>query len=215
MARARVPHDAAVQHCLEYLGSSHPDYELEGSVRSVVHFEDILPAAPTCVAYAPINLDGQISFVVDVPPEVYELVRLVVHLARCLYAECGDGLRHPLRAHNHDHPYHLPQLLGGLLDNPGIVHIKLAPKQRRQDWLSGNCLPPPPRPLFLPQVHQSVHNVFVRLETPVGHAYNRREEDVEQKGREYAPLARPYSQANHPEHTLSSSRTHARMPSWN
>ena len=32
----RAPRDAAVQHCLEYLGSEHPDFELEGSVRSVV-----------------------------------------------------------------------------------------------------------------------------------------------------------------------------------
>ena len=28
---------------------------------------------------------------VEVSPEVYKLVRLVVHLARCLYAECGGG----------------------------------------------------------------------------------------------------------------------------
>ena len=48
--------------------------------------------------------------------------------------------------------------------------------------------PPPPRPLFLPRVHQSVHDVFVRLETRVGHVYNRREEDVEQEGCEYGPL---------------------------
>ena len=39
---------------------------------------------------------------VDGPPEVYELVRLAVHLVRCLYAECGGGLRHPLLALTHD-----------------------------------------------------------------------------------------------------------------
>ena len=33
VVRARTPRDAAVQHCLEYLGSKHPDLELEGSVR--------------------------------------------------------------------------------------------------------------------------------------------------------------------------------------
>ena len=98
VARAWVPRDAAVQHCLEYLGSEHPDFELEGSARSVVQFEGILPEAALCVAYAPIDLDGQVSIVVDVPPEVYEFVRLVVRLARCLYAECGDGLRHALHA---------------------------------------------------------------------------------------------------------------------
>ena len=48
-----------------------------------------------CVA--PVDLDGQVGIVVDVSPEVYKLVRLVVHLALCLYAEYGGGLRHPLR----------------------------------------------------------------------------------------------------------------------
>ena len=38
-----------------YLGSSHPDFELEGSARSVVQFEGILPEAAPCVAYAPIS----------------------------------------------------------------------------------------------------------------------------------------------------------------
>ena len=50
------------------------------------------------IVYAPIDLDGQVGIVVDVPPEVYELVRLVVPLARCLYAEYGDGVLHPLSA---------------------------------------------------------------------------------------------------------------------
>ena len=31
------------------------------------------------------DLDGQVGIVVDVSPELYKLVRLVVHLARCLY----------------------------------------------------------------------------------------------------------------------------------
>ena len=31
----------------------------------------------------------------DVSPEVYELLRLVVNLAHCLYDEYGGGLRHP------------------------------------------------------------------------------------------------------------------------
>ena len=95
VARARAPRDAVGQHCLEYLGSEHPDFELEGGARSVVQFEGVLPEAASCVD-APIALDGQVSIVVDVPPEVYKLVRLVLHLARCLYAECGGGLRHPL-----------------------------------------------------------------------------------------------------------------------
>ena len=48
--------------------------------------------------YAPIDFDGQIGIVVDVPPEVYELLRLVVHMPRCLYAARGGGLQHPLLA---------------------------------------------------------------------------------------------------------------------
>ena len=47
-----------------------------------------------------------------------------------------------------------------------------------------------PRALFLPQLHKSVHDMFVRLETRVGHVYSRREEDVEQERREHAPLAK-------------------------
>ena len=98
VARAQASRDAAVQHCLDYLGSEHPDFELEGSTRPVVQFEGVLPKAAPCVAYASIDLDGKVGIVVDVPPEVYELFRLVVHLARCLYAEYGGGLRHPLHA---------------------------------------------------------------------------------------------------------------------
>ena len=98
VARARAPRDAAVQHCLEYLGSDHPYFELEGSARLAVQFQGVLLEAAPCVTYAPIELDGQVGIVVNVPAEVYKLVRLVVHLARCLYAECGGGLRHPLRA---------------------------------------------------------------------------------------------------------------------
>ena len=87
VARARAPRDAAVQHCLEYLGSWHPDFELEGSAWSVVQFEGVLPEAAPRVAYAPVDLDGQFGIVVDVSSEVYKLVRLVVHLARCLCAD--------------------------------------------------------------------------------------------------------------------------------
>ena len=70
VARTRAPRDAAVQHCLEHLGSQHPDFELEGSARSVVQFEGVLPEAAPCIAYSPVDLDGQAGIVVDVPPEV-------------------------------------------------------------------------------------------------------------------------------------------------
>ena len=42
MARAWALRDAAVQHCLEYLGSEHSDLDLEGGARSVVQFEGVL-----------------------------------------------------------------------------------------------------------------------------------------------------------------------------
>ena len=97
VTRARTRRDAAIQHCLEYLDSYDPNFELEGSARSVVQFEGVLPEAAPCVAYAPVDLDGQVDIEVDVPPEVSELVRLVVHLADCLYAEYGCELLTPLR----------------------------------------------------------------------------------------------------------------------
>ena len=74
--------------------------------------------------------------------------------------------------------------------------------------------PPAPHLLFLLSVHQSVRDVFVHFETCIDHVYNRREEDVEQEGREHAWRRHCFT-ANHSEHTLSSSRAHARMPSWN
>ena len=57
-----------------------------------MQFEGVLPEAGPCVAYASIDLDGQVGTVSDVPPEVYRLVHLAVHLARCLYADCGGEL---------------------------------------------------------------------------------------------------------------------------
>ena len=55
-ARARAPRDAAVQYCLEYLGSQHLDFELEGSARSVVQLEGGRLEAAPYVAYAPVDL---------------------------------------------------------------------------------------------------------------------------------------------------------------
>ena len=68
MARLRAPRDAAIQHCIKYLGSEHPDFELEGSARSVVQFEGVLPELVPCVSYAPTDPDGQVGIVVEVPP---------------------------------------------------------------------------------------------------------------------------------------------------
>ena len=91
------------------------------------------------------------------------------------------------RAHDHDHAHYLSVLHGRLLNDSGIVSVKHAPKRNHQGWLSGGCSHSP-RPRLILQVHQSVHGVFVRLETRVGHVYSRHKEDVEQEGRQHAPL---------------------------
>ena len=140
-------------------------------------------------------------------PQVYELVRLVVHLVGCPYVGYGGFLRHPLRAltydlslslrydevkrraHDHVHAHHLPELLWQILGDSGIIIVQRTSQQSHQGWLSVGCSPSPPRPCSLPEVHQSVHEVFVRLETRVGNVYKRRKEDVEEEGCENPPLA--------------------------
>ena len=70
----------------------------------------------------------------------------------CDHTQAHDlslGLRYgeaKRREYDHYYLHHLPQLLGGLRDDSGIVRVKHATKQCRQDWLSGGCFPPPPRP---------------------------------------------------------------------
>ena len=65
VARAPVLRDTTVQHCLEYLGSENPEFELEGRARLVVQSERVLPEAAPCVAYAPIDLKGQVGIMID------------------------------------------------------------------------------------------------------------------------------------------------------
>ena len=140
-------------------------------------------------------------------PQVYELVRLVVRLAGCLYVGYGGFLRHPLRAltydlslslrygeakrraHNHDHPHHLPELLCQIPGDSGIIIVQHASQQSQEGWLSVGCSPSDSRPCYPSEVHQSVHEAFVRLETHVGHVYIHRKEDVEEEGCEHPPLA--------------------------
>ena len=64
LSRAQAPCDAAVKYCLAYLGSSHPEFELEGGTRSVVS------EATPCIVYAPVDHAGLVgsTFVVDAPP---------------------------------------------------------------------------------------------------------------------------------------------------
>ena len=101
VGRARAPRDAGVQHCLELFGSLRSYFELEGSARSIIQFEGVLPEAATCVAYAPVDLDGETGVVVDVLPEVYGLIRLAVHLASCLYAKVAVDSDIPLLVRKH------------------------------------------------------------------------------------------------------------------
>ena len=68
--------------------------------------------------------------------------------------------------------------------------LKTCPKAASPGLTLRQLLPPVPPPPFFPQVHQSVHDTFVRLETRIGHVYSRREDDVEQEGREHAPLTK-------------------------
>ena len=52
-----------------------------------VQFDGILLEAAPGVAYAPVDLDGQVGVVVDVPPKVYDIVRLLLYLVGSLDAE--------------------------------------------------------------------------------------------------------------------------------
>ena len=115
-----------------------------------VPFEGILSEVAARVAHAPVDLDGQVSIVIDVPPEVYELVRLVVHLSGCplnmavnsgipfvrkhmISVMASDTMR-PNAVHTTtiDHAHHFSGLLGRLGDDSGIVSVKHVPKRRRQ-----------------------------------------------------------------------------------
>ena len=90
VTRARAPRDAAVQHCLEYLSSEHPNFELEGSARSVLQFEGVLPEAAPCVAYAPNDhLDGEVGMKCNVMKcirrneKAYRYLHSWVHIIQC------------------------------------------------------------------------------------------------------------------------------------
>ena len=75
---------------------------------------------------------------------------------------------------------------------------KACPKVASRGLTLGSGFLSPPRPPFLSQVYKSVHDAFVRLETRGGHVYNRREEDIEQEGREHAPLTKALSHSKRP-----------------
>ena len=98
-------------------------------------------------------------------------------------------------------------------DDPGIVSVKHASKLRRQEWLSGSCFHTPSTPLFFLRITKasmmslSALKCVCRPRSAANKMPNRR-------GASTHPWRRPCSTKNHPEHTLSSSRTHGRMPSW-
>ena len=101
----------------------------------------------------------------------------------------------------------------GIARRPRHRQVRYASKRRRQDWLSGSYSPPPPLPPFSFSSAPKRPRCF--FPPRVGHVYNYRE-DVEQERRKHAPFAKAlFHSEPPPEHTLSSSRTHARMPSWN
>ena len=86
MAHARAPRDAAVQHCLEYSGSSLPEFELEGGARSVVQFKGVYFQKLHHALRMRRSTSVDRSVVLWLKfPQVYELVRLVVHLAGSFY----------------------------------------------------------------------------------------------------------------------------------
>ena len=63
VTRAQAPpRDAAVQHCFEFLGSKHPDFEFEGSTRSIAQFEGV---CPTAISLGKKNSGGVIPFVTE------------------------------------------------------------------------------------------------------------------------------------------------------
>ena len=78
VAPAWAPRDVVIQHHLEFLSSWHPDFELEGSAvgrsySSRAYFRKLHHV----LRNAPVHLGGQLG-IVDVPPELCELVHLVV-----------------------------------------------------------------------------------------------------------------------------------------
>ena len=130
-------------------------------------------------------------------PQVYELVRLVVyggllrHPLRALTYDLSLSLRYgeaKRRAHDHDHPHHLPELLCQIPGDSGIIIVQHASQQSQKGWLSVGCSPSDSRPCYPSEVHQSVHEAFVWLETRVGHVYKRRKKYVEEEGCEHPPL---------------------------
>ena len=67
---------------------------------------------------------------------------------------------------------------------------KACPKARSPGLALRRLLLLAPPPPFFPSGAPKRHDVFVCLETRVGHVYNRREEDVEKEGREHTPLTK-------------------------
>ena len=90
-------------------------------------------------------------------------------------------------AHDHDPPYNLPQLLGGLRDDPGIVSVKHASKRRRHDWLSGSCLL---APFFFLRYTKASMMSLSALKRVQATFITAAKKNVEQEGRGHAPLAK-------------------------
>lgn len=59
---------------ISYFGFQHPDLKIQGSARAVGYFEGVLLEVTPGAAYTPVDSDGHV--VVDLPPEVYKIIRL-------------------------------------------------------------------------------------------------------------------------------------------
>ena len=156
--RARAPRDAAVQqHCLEYLGSEHPDFELEGSARSVIQSRVYFRKLHHALRMRRLTSMYRSALWLTFPSRyTNSFVGLCTWSAASTLNEAvGSGnpflRKHmisvlasdPVRPnavhthdHDHDHPHYLLQLFGGLRGDASIVSVKHALKQRRQDLVS-------------------------------------------------------------------------------
>ena len=140
---------------------------------------------------------------VDVPPKVYKLARLVVDIrqrtsASSLCVNTQSQYLPPIRRDQttRTRSRSPPPSFSAARGNAK----RLRPCQRKGcptatsqglalRWLLSSA-PPPPHSLHFPQVHESVRNVSVLLETRVDPVNNHREEYVKQKGREHAHLTK-------------------------
>ena len=111
---------------------------------NITHFDSLVSSMRATNPANKIRLRRKVASMLSLP--------VLISVSRCAIVWSARlRFRQPMQRVKklyHDDPYHLPQLLGWLRDDPGIVSVKHAPKRRRQDWLSGSAFPRPPAPFF-------------------------------------------------------------------